>query len=587
MADPFTSPYVPSIYQSPNTIPIAQLIGQQGQQAAEAQRRGGEIAGQMWSNSGQTIAQAPTQYAQAKRAVQEEKARATEQQTADLTLKQRQRSIADLETAQKMVGQFIGDDGLPDLAGLSKALAAQNIGLDVQNPILSHAKDLYDIGVKSRDDRRNNQADVANAMIGMIDKGMDPWTAVAAGTTIARNHHIANDKEIAQLTAQLIQAPDAAGMRSVLETIRQMSGKYVPKVEKVGKDEILGTVDPSTGKFTQTATGIKSAPTAEQVSIDSFMDAMRIPRGTAWEALPPSIRAQYPQWKAAQEMQAGSVEDWVTRAVQIATESKGGPLTIQEQQATTGKALQMYREINADPAMRDANLALKAAVLKGHDVDDPVYQGRLEAQYRQQAAAVRSNRSGGLGLEDMKVDQGIHLMTILDQAYDPKTGKYNIKQIPLVELALGLARMTSSTGQVGIQMEQEVMQATLAGDIAKAATYVFGTPVTATSQDVVKMYHDSIERQTQVAEQNRGHYVDMLKMLAPYDLAPERRAPIDAALDNLPSLATRKSAAKPETATLPPVPKGKMRIWKVDDPKKFGLVPEGNVPDGWTATQPK
>lgn len=163
-------------------------------------------------------------------------------------------------------------------------------------------------------------------------------------------------------------------------------------------------------------------------------------------------------------------------------------------------------------------------VMETHSTDD---QNKLEQEYRTVLARGLSSRSGGLGLEDAKVQQANHLLALMDQSYDPKTDSYNIPRVQQTELAMGLAKLVAPGGVVGVQMEKEINQRTAKGDLAGALTYLLGTPFNGTTQDLVKMYRDSIIRQGEVAQENREGEMRYLRGLAPTNLAEERRKALE------------------------------------------------------------
>jgi hypothetical protein len=155
-------------------------------------------------------------------------------------------------------------------------------------------------------------------------------------------------------------------------------------------------------------------------------------------------------------------------------------------------------------------------------------QNKLEQEYRTVLARGLSSRSGGLGLEDSKVQQANHLIALLDAGYDPTTGAYNIPRVQQTELAMGLAKLVSPGGVVAQKTVDDINQATAKGDLAKALTYVTGTPFNGTTQDLVKMYRDSIIRQGEVAQTNREGEMAYLRGLAPTTLAEDRRKKLEA-----------------------------------------------------------
>lgn len=201
-------------------------------------------------------------------------------------------------------------------------------------------------------------------------------------------------------------------------------------------------------------------------------------------------------------------------------------LTPQEQL----QGFQKFHEINQDPEMRAAALALRAATAAAKNPDSSINQDKLEKSYSTALLRPFSTRSGGLGLEDQKVNQAIHLLALFDQNRDPKTGAYTIPKMLIPEATLGLARLVSPTGQPGQDVERELNQRTAKGDLAGVVTYLTGVPVTGSTQQVFQALRDSIERQGRTAEQNRNTYLDALRALAPTDLDETRRQKVEQAL---------------------------------------------------------
>lgn len=159
-------------------------------------------------------------------------------------------------------------------------------------------------------------------------------------------------------------------------------------------------------------------------------------------------------------------------------------------------------------------------------------QEKLEQQYTQLKAKALSNRSGGLGLEDAKVDQAIHLRRLVNQFYDPKTGQYNIPKSQYGELTNGLATLISPGGKPGIEVIHELQQRTAKGDLGGALAYMGvtddqGNVPTGSTQSTLKMLVGSIDRQGEQAEQNRQGYFDYIHGQAPSDLEPTRIAKHD------------------------------------------------------------
>ena len=188
-----------------------------------------------------------------------------------------------------------------------------------------------------------------------------------------------------------------------------------------------------------------------------------------------------------------------------------------------------------------------------YDPNSTKAQEGFEKQYSTVLQRTLSSRSGGMGLEDQKVNQAKHLLAIFSQNQDPKTGEYKIPLVLQTELALGLARLVSPTGNVGIQLEEKLNQASAKGDVAQLVSYVTGVPVTGSTQDIFKMFRDSIIRQGTVAEQNREAYFDSIRAFAPTDLSEERRTQLEKGL-KLNRISTPNAA--PET----PIVVGKYKV---------------------------
>lgn len=178
-------------------------------------------------------------------------------------------------------------------------------------------------------------------------------------------------------------------------------------------------------------------------------------------------------------------------------------------------------------AQADARLPTELRLIaerqKASETASDKNQQKLEQQYRTVLTRAMSNRSGTLGTEDAKVVQANHLLGMLDQFVDPKTGEWNIPRVQLNELSLGLAKLQAPGGQAGEQMMREFQQRTLKGDVAGGLTYLTGQPVASNTQAITKTLVDSIERQGQIAAENRGKALDYLRGQAPTDLAQERR----------------------------------------------------------------
>lgn len=143
---------------------------------------------------------------------------------------------------------------------------------------------------------------------------------------------------------------------------------------------------------------------------------------------------------------------------------------------------------------------------------------KLEKQAGDYMNKIVQSRSGGLGLQDSKVNQAIDLRKLVDGSKDPVTGEYKIPPAFQTELVLGLARMISPTGQVGVELEKELATKTAQEGLAKMAIYFGADPakVGGAPQNVIKYYLDAIDRQGSTAEKLRDNYVSGIKQRAEF-----------------------------------------------------------------------
>lgn len=149
-----------------------------------------------------------------------------------------------------------------------------------------------------------------------------------------------------------------------------------------------------------------------------------------------------------------------------------------------------------------------------------------------------SNRSGGLGIQDAKVNQAIHLKALLDQYKTTKTVQntgwagqslpgthvetaYNIPRSQYTELAMGLASLISPTNTVAEGTINKITQDSAAGDINSLITYVTGVPQSGSTNQIFQNIADSVDRQGSVAESERQTYVDDLLLRLPPGLSQQ------------------------------------------------------------------
>ncbi len=241
---------------------------------------------------------------------------------------------------------------------------------------------------------------------------------------------------------------------------------------------------------------------------------------------------------AATVAAAGSVSAALTLAgdsLQTATGEAGDYLAYKRAAITAGHAPKEFEDWQAaKEALDTKNAASKAYAVayatenaKSQFVGSDKNQQKLEQQYRSILAKELSNRTGGLGLQDSKVNQAVHLKALYDSYYDPKTKNYNIPTAQYSELVLGLANLLSPTGNTSEGERAELKSRTAAGNLKGAVQYVTGEPQNGNTQAIIKNLVDSINRQGVISEQLRDQDVLFLQGLAPTDLEPDRRAAME------------------------------------------------------------
>lgn len=151
-----------------------------------------------------------------------------------------------------------------------------------------------------------------------------------------------------------------------------------------------------------------------------------------------------------------------------------------------------------------------------------VHQDMLEGKADQVMKTMYSSRSGVLGVSAQKVDQAVNLRTLINTAYNPESGDYNLTNQQYHELALGLASMLAPNAVASDAKMQSLIAKSAEGDINGIAQYLLGTPKNATSQDLIKNIIGTIDREGIQSETNRNKHLDSLKTLIPSGLKADR-----------------------------------------------------------------
>lgn len=193
--------------------------------------------------------------------------------------------------------------------------------------------------------------------------------------------------------------------------------------------------------------------------------------------------------------------------------------------AQIDKAFPIWKEaLNNEQAkaLKEMQLEyLKTSKQAAADAKNSSTQSDLEKQERDRLDKITSVRSGGLGLQDNKVNQSIHLLSLMDQ-YKDKNGQYHIPAAQYEELAIGLANLVSGGTQATDSMIKGIKQRTAKGDFNGALTYITGDNYSGSTPAIFNNLRHTIERQGTIAEEQRDKYMKDFIDTAPKDLDPVR-----------------------------------------------------------------
>jgi hypothetical protein len=175
----------------------------------------------------------------------------------------------------------------------------------------------------------------------------------------------------------------------------------------------------------------------------------------------------------------------------------------------------IYNQTGVMPSLGMGNAKVRTAILnkaaeraKEQGMDAPKLIGN-RASYRAASQGLASASGINTRLQDAKVNQAIDLKGMLEQNYNPQTGEYSVPPSLHSELVLGLARLLSPTGQIGVELMKELKQKTAKEGLAGALIYLGFDPkeVGGSTQDVIKMFAHTIDRQGEISEGLRNQYI--------------------------------------------------------------------------------
>lgn len=331
------------------------------------------------------------------------------------------------------------------------------------------------------------------------------------------------------ITAQ-VQAAGPDGWAGVQDKYVQFGSQYDEAV-KLGKDDRLvtrggktlidtkpeilkltpGMVAAQPGENGAPATTVASAPFAPSQTT-AVVNGTVVPLAgpTAGQPIAPAVP---PQEKPSEVGLNNAKVDEINKKIEEMDNVIAGSMPI-SQKDRAELAIQRQR--------LEVERSHYKAIESGQDINSPKNQERLEESYRSLLKTTQSSRSGGMGLEDKKVDQAKHLLALLDQTR-AKDGSYSLTPTQQTELSMGLATLISPTGVPSDSARNDINAATASGDLAKLGTYITGTPFAGTPQKIAELLRESIERQGVQAEQNREGHFNQLRAFAPTDLEAGRR----------------------------------------------------------------
>ena len=479
-------------YRSPFANSIAELMLRRGDIAA----RQAEQSGNAWAGAAQTIGQSvaamPAQIQQAQRAQLVDANLASEITDRNAQATQRTAALKANTAVDQIMQTSLKQDPTTGVFSFDRPSFEQGLiqgGMGHLYPTLAETLDKLDASATKRN--AEGRTMLAETLVGIGKAGYTPQSVLSGAAFLKANQVITNDHLQPVLDA-ITADPSPANIQAVVTKL----GTAIPEYGKLlDAEETRKAGLAKTTADTAKLTADTAKTTAEAANLQRFG---RPTAGT------PDEQAQ----------------DAFARSLGKTT---AADLTYAERQRFD----QNKAKLTSDQAFTQHQRE------RQYDISNPIpekaaNQDKLEQQYRTVLVRAMSSRSGGIGAEDAKVQQANHLLGMLDQFRDDKTGDINIPRVQLNELALGLAKLTAGTGPAGEGMMREFQQRTAKGDLAGALTYLTGQAVPANTQDITKMLEESIQRQGAIAEQNREGEMRYLRGLAPTELEEPRRAALEA-----------------------------------------------------------
>jgi hypothetical protein len=403
-----------------------------------------------------------------------------------------QRKQQQEETLDKIMATGFKEDPDSGIFTFDRATVEQGMlqgGLGHNYPAMAAHLDALDTSARKR--AEDGRLMGARTLVGIGDAGYTPESLLSGAAYLLKNQVMTKEKLQPVLDAANAD-PSPDNIKRIVTTL----GAGIPQYQDLLKGE-----EKRQAELAKMRTEAGFTLTPGQIRFDP--EGTELARGGDKE-------------RTAQEQELDAFAKTVNK-------TKAEELTYPERQLFERRKLQAAADVQASTHQRERDYD------NAHPAPPPTPdQAKL---YQQGATLIRgalSNRSGGVGLEHAKVLQANHLLSLLEQSYDPKTDDYKIPNTQYNELALGLAKLVAPGGVVGEGMMEHFQDATAKGDLAKILKWATGNPVPANTQSLTKYLKDSIVRQGQTAAQNRENDMAAWRGLLSPDLDAERRQRLEA-----------------------------------------------------------
>lgn len=156
-------------------------------------------------------------------------------------------------------------------------------------------------------------------------------------------------------------------------------------------------------------------------------------------------------------------------------------------------------------------------------------QDKLEQNYRQALLKTISMRSGGLGMQDAKLNAAIHARQLIDGAPKDKNGNLEINQMVSPELALTLANIVSGSTSTSLEVFKNMNPDTLYKSVQSSIGHITGKPVNVLTPEWQQSIKHMLDRQGLTSEALRDKYIEGIKSMRPTTLDPKRAETLEKA----------------------------------------------------------